>query len=195
MDEQDRRSKTTMASTGRNGIAEEKHFRGCLDGFEEMFQEAMTYEGGTTFSRIDRIYTNQHAVETIDREMYAAAMEWRLDLPTHRPVYACRRLPDKSSAGFKPISPDMYTHPDFTRRVRLEWRERSLDTPGLSGLGLLRLLKSVMRGVSRQLARSQTGLQEATELEDQLGVVMRSCVLPKTQPFCYFTVPTALLGY
>ena len=95
-----------MTTSGRGGAAEEKHFLGCTRGFEELFQDDMTHECDSAFSRIDRLYSNQHAAETIDREIRVAALEWRRDLSNHRPVFACRRTPDRSTAGLGPLSAD-----------------------------------------------------------------------------------------
>lgn len=191
--EQDRRSKSNMVNSGRGGVAEEKHFLSCMSGFEELFQEEMTHECDSAFSRIDRIYSNQHAAETIDRELRAAALEWRRDLSNHRPVFASRRLPDKSNAGLKPITTDIYTHRDFVRRVKLEWQERLAGSPDLSGLGRLKMLKAVMRDVGMGLARDQTGLRAAADDEDRLGVVMR--YLRAAEQRCPSAVSRCLVRY
>ena len=45
--------------------------------------------------------------------------------------------------------------------------------PELSNVGRLRLLKTVVREVSKGLAREITGMQKAVDKEDKLGVVMR----------------------
>ncbi|MDA8582658.1 reverse transcriptase domain-containing protein, partial [bacterium] len=191
--DQDRRSKSSMGPSGRNGTAEEQHFLGCMGGFEELFQGKMTHECDSAFSRIDRLYSNQHAVEVIDREVRVAALEWRRDLSNHRPVFASRRLPDRSGAGLKPITADVYTHRDFVRRVQLEWGERLQHLADLSGLGRLRLLKAVMRDVGTGLTRDHTGLQPAADDEDRLGVTMR--FLRAAEQRCPAVISRCLVRY
>ena len=60
----------------------------------ELYQPQHTYADAAATSRIDRVYTNQHVVEQLDRHIFVAPLEFTR-LSQHRPLAFGRvgRLP------------------------------------------------------------------------------------------------------
>ena len=172
----DRRVKAHMDSTGRRDRAEESHFQStCCQrhGLVELHQSDMTHSGSTAMSSLDRFYLNQHLVEQIDRELQVVAIERRPDLSHHRAVMVARRLPVCTGGETKPISQACYSHPDFSRRCQLNFKEKLQENPEASKLRQLGLLKEAMRETATNMARSGVCQAAATETSDKLGVTMR----------------------
>eukprot|EP00959_Pyramimonas_sp_CCMP1952_P307674 6439858-Pyramimonas_sp.AAC.1 len=53
----------------------------------------MTFASSSAWSRLDRLYCNQHVAEQLDRDIKAVALEWKPHLSDHRAVLFSRRLP------------------------------------------------------------------------------------------------------
>ena len=172
----DRRSKTTMDCSGGRNPPDERHFQSILGqahGLVELHQPEMTRDSSTSTARLDRFYSNHHLVEQIDRELQSVALEWRLDLSDHRALFVARRLPSVLDDSTRPISPGIYKHNDYQRRVRLALDVKLQEYPDASRLKKLTLLKESMREVASNMSRTQGGVAIATEKADQMGVVMR----------------------
>eukprot|EP00973_Karenia_brevis_P031409 4332472-Karenia_brevis.AAC.1 len=89
----DRRSKSTMHSSGGRNNPDERHFQATFcqrHGFVELHQPEMTHDGPSSLARLDRLYLNHHLAEQIDRELQSVALEWRRDLSHHRAVFVAR---------------------------------------------------------------------------------------------------------
>ncbi len=172
----DRRAKSTMLTSGGRNNFDERHFQASLGsrhGFVELHQPEMTHDGPTALSRLDRFYLNHHLVEQIDRDLQSVALEWRHDLSHHRALFIARRLPAVLDDSLKPISPSVFSHPDFARRCRLNYEDKLQEHPDASKLKRMTLLKDSMRDTARNFNGSCGGHTLAKEKADQLGVVMR----------------------
>ena len=111
----DRFTKATAEWSGASDETEHHDFQRMLaDEFSlfELHQEGMTCNNGLARSRIDRVYTNHHVVEQLDRVHVASTLSWCPELSAHRPVSFSRRCPQpQCSAGSKPIPNAILKHP------------------------------------------------------------------------------------
>ena len=89
-------------------------------GLHELHQPELTHASATSRSRLDTIYTNQHVIEQLDREVKSVALEWKPSLSNHRAVLMSRRAPQKLACGDGCVSESAYKHKDNARRVGLE---------------------------------------------------------------------------
>ena len=67
----------------------------------------------------------------------------------------------------------MIQHPDFARRVGLEFQEQLKLEPEATRTRQLVLLKGAIKTVSRRLEKEHRGHDIATTLEDRLGITMK----------------------
>ena len=156
----DRRSVGTMEASGQVNEAEEKHFQRTLSEpfqLNELFQEDWTHKSGLAYSKLDRLYSNNHLVEQIDRSWRTIALDWKSHLSHHRAVGCRKSLPCKSGGAPRGVSADAVQHKDFTRRTRLEYYELLSVEPDASAIRKLVLCKKAMETVSTALARRQDG--------------------------------------
>ena len=68
----DRRALTTMDTSGSRDAGEERHFNSVVsrtNGLHEMHQPDMTRMSARSRARLDRVYSNQHAIEQLDRQI------------------------------------------------------------------------------------------------------------------------------
>jgi hypothetical protein len=97
-------------------------------GLGEIFQPHHTHEDGLTRSRLDRIYVNHHATDTLHKECKAWAKPFRLELSHHRPVCFTRRSKQAASnmAGTKSPLPMLgINHSLFRSRLEEEWESKA----------------------------------------------------------------------
>ena len=172
----DRRSCCTSVATGGRDQREEAHFQAVLGArfqLNEMRQPEMTFANSSPRSRLDRIYSNHHLAEQIDRHIHATAMEWKMHISDHRAVLFTLRAPQHLPEADRGIHLDSIRHPDFHRQVSLEYHHQLHLHPHSSNLGRLRLFKEAMLHVGRTLAGQREQPLEALSQKDRLGVVMR----------------------
>ena len=101
-------SKPTGLWTGAEDAAEEQAFQEVIArpfGFTELAQDVMTCNTGTARSRIDRVYSNHHAADQLDRAWAATALPWCASLSDHRPISFSRRLPARDLDRAAPLDP------------------------------------------------------------------------------------------
>eukprot|EP00959_Pyramimonas_sp_CCMP1952_P166240 3474441-Pyramimonas_sp.AAC.1 len=82
-----RRSCSDAGASGHRNHREESHFNAVLRhpfGLEEMHQPEMAFASSRARSRLDRIYCSRHVSEQLDREIKAAALEWKPHCRTTR---------------------------------------------------------------------------------------------------------------
>ena len=173
---EDRRSCCTSEATGGRDQREEAHFQAVLGArfqLNEMRQPDMTFANSLSRSRLDRVYSNHHIAEQIDRRIHATAMEWKTQVSDHRAVLFTRRAPQHLLEADRRLHLDSIRHPDFQRQVSLEYHHQLHLHPHSSNVGRLRLLKDAMLQVGRTLAGQRERPPEALSQEDRLGVVMR----------------------
>ena len=140
----------------------------------ELYQDGLTCDNGLARSRIDRVYTNHHSVEQLDKVHVASAMSWCPKLSDHRPVSFSRKCPQpKGSIGDKPIPCAILSHPDWKERVQGRFEELAArDSLADRPLRRLNLIKRAMKEISSQMT-SEVHVSKAESLEDQLGWTMR----------------------
>ena len=142
-------------------------------GLHELHQPDMTYAGGESRSRIDRIYTNMHEVNYLDRRIACAALGWTPHLSRHRPVSARRSHSVRHADDIPPISDLAVEHTDWPRQVALAWHDLCRAHPGASGLKQLVLFKQAMREAERTINRRMDVAPPPEDLEDSLGTACK----------------------
>ena len=143
----DRRSVGAMEAAGQVNEAEEKHFQRTLaEPFQlhELSQEDWTRKSGLAYSKLDRLYSNNHRVEQIGRSWRALALDWKSHLSHHRAVGCRKSLPCKSGGAPRGVSADAVQHEDFARRTRLQYYELLSVEPDASAIRKLVLYKEAM---------------------------------------------------
>ncbi len=165
-----------MRSSGSRDNGEERHFQGVVarkHNMVELYQEDMTHSSAAARSRLDRFYFNQHSMEQIDKIIQATPLEWKPDLSHHRAVLVSRRSPVTKNKDQRPITKEVFSHPDFSRRCALSLQEKLKEQPLTSGLGKLILLKEAMREVGDNIRSSGDPPGIATTDEDMLSTTMK----------------------
>ena len=109
----------------------------------------------------------------MDREIRAAALEWRPDVSNHRAVLASRRAPQQLHNEERGIPDHILSHTDFQRRTLLAFDAKRRAEPQATSLRTLQFLKDAMTDVSSNLAKEVGGFAEDLKLEDRLGTTMR----------------------
>ena len=173
---EDRYCLTTSASTGSRDRSEESQWkRMVLDQFQmhELFQPEVTHASAQARSRLDRIYSNQHAADQLDRRIQGAALEWVPHLSAHRAVAASRRRAQFVPEGQRPISEHVVQKREWPYRVALEFQRPEQNHGHLSDIGRLPLLKTAMKNAARHLERSLEGVRGPLSLEDRTGITMK----------------------
>ena len=90
----DRWCKTSGHFTGNRDKVESQIFKDSVlqpAGLHELEQEFHTWEGGRSLARLDRVYTNWHTCDQLDRSIECAAASWPHNLSDHRPILFARR--------------------------------------------------------------------------------------------------------
>ena len=145
---------------------------GAPFNMKEIHQPAFTCNTPLARSRIDRIYSNHHTSDQLDRSYGCNVLAWT-DLSQHRPIsfsrIASKRNGPTTAVRFPKESSN---HPDWTRRVTMRYDEE-LAKDALSDNPVRRLvvLKRAMRGVALTMQR-ENNIARAEESDDQLGRTM-----------------------
>ena len=87
MHNEDRLCMRTMQFTGNTDRPLARTFQALLDTNElhELEQLAYTHENTTAQSKIDRIYSNHHVADQLDKQFSASTLP-RTHLSTHKPI-------------------------------------------------------------------------------------------------------------
>ena len=158
---EDRWSKSGNGWSGYQDQEEAKYLQDYLMtplGFSELAQAAYTHESALARSRLDRIYSNHAVYDQLDRNYGCTALPLT-PLSAHRPISFSRKAPVKDAAGPRNISQQVTSHPDFARRVALEFNElKAKDHVADSPIRQLVLIKRAMRcvdeGIRRETSRA-----------------------------------------
>ena len=122
---------------------------------------------GTARSRIDRIYSNHYVTDQLDRHYSCAALLWT-SWSAHRPLSFSRICPTHGAKS-RPLPQAPLDHPDWTRRVSLEYQEIcSLDALSGNPLRRLVLMKRAVRTVTYRMHKEGV-VGNAERKDDQLG--------------------------
>ena len=172
----DRVSLSTACDSGRRDGGEEGHFQNAVaerHGLFELYQEAHTHMSASARSRLDRLYSNYHASEQLDRRLQVTALEWRHDLSTHRAVLASLRSAIPCEGEDRALPTRAILHKDFPKRLMLEYHEQLHNSIEANPLTKLRLYKKCMRTIAGRLEHDTRSPPPAVDLEDRLGVALR----------------------
>ena len=176
--ERDRYSKNDGQWTGLLDREEEEAFARCLGlkfGFCELEQEHCTHENALARSRLDRIYTNQHLTEQLDRHYFCVALEWKRGLSAHRPISFGRRRSCAHSFAERPLPPAAMEDPTWPSRVSLRYEELRRDEPEAhqdQPLRKLVLMKKAIREVTLTMGKERRR-EQSKSTDDKLGFTIR----------------------
>ena len=171
----DRISLANANPSGQRDTSDERHWQAWIlkpFKFVELSQVEMTHASVSARSRLDRIYTNQHTAEQLDRRIWCAALEWTQNLSAHRAVVASRSSPQPLGAD-RPIPEHIIHHKDWPCSVSREFHQLCIENPNISDIGKLKLLKTAMRHAAKAVLGKQEMISEAFTLEDRLGITLR----------------------
>ena len=172
----DRFNKANNNGVESSDGTEESSFRRVLgEPFDlcELQQEEYTHDSALGRSRLDRVYSNHHLSDQLDRRIGCVALNWVPWLSAHRPVGFFRqtRSKDKAANAHVPMAP--MKDRQWPRRVALRYGElRSEDGPQDQPMRRLVLIKQAIREVSRAMD-SEKSRQRAESTDDKLGWTMR----------------------
>jgi hypothetical protein len=171
----DRFNKQQATWTGQCDEDEQELFSTLIEKEHDMYeleQEHCTHENAFARSRLDRVYTNQHLSEQLDRHSSCAVLDWVSGLSAHRPISFSRRragLPP----SHKPLPTAPMDDPRWSMRVALRFEElRAEDTNIDQALRRLLLLKKAIEGVTVTMHREGCASAAATP-DDKLGWTVR----------------------
>ena len=169
----DRWSKVQGNWSGDTDKVDQQEFNKLLGGpfhLHEIHQPSFTCDSARARSRIDRIYSNHHACDQLDRSYSCNVLLWT-DLSQHRPLSFNRVSPNRTRKKTTfPTGP--LNHPDWQRRVKLRYDE-DLTTDSLRDNVMRRtiILKRAMRTVAQTMHREGVIVQKM-ERDDQVGWTM-----------------------
>jgi len=174
----DRYNVTTMRATGAGDREDEQHFQRFLaspfslvEAHQPLFTHKVVTQHGTSMGRLDRIYTNQHVLEQLDRQIRTSALPWQHSLSAHRAISFSRKIPDKRTDGG--ISIAALRHVDFPRRTRLAYDALLREHPEAGALRRLALYKQALLEVSDHLKKDPLKMSPVETTEEQLSVTMQ----------------------
>ena len=167
MVDEDRWSKSGNGWSGYQDKEEAKYFQDYLMtpfGFAELAQAAYTHDSALARSRLDRVYSNHAVYDQLDRNYCCTALP-ASPLSAHRPISFSRKAPVKDASSPRNISQQVTSHPDFARRVALEFNElKAKDHVADSPIRHLVLIKRAMRCVDEGIRRENSeGNCESTD--------------------------------
>ena len=174
MKNEDRLCLRTMEHTGRHDKPTADRFNQLLEEHKlhELEQPIYTHTNTTAHSRIDRIYSNHHVADQLDRTFAISALA-RTNLSTHRPITFSRKTKPKNNANDNqgPFPAYILHHENWKRDLHLNYHERLHDSQeGSNPLRRLELLKMFMWEVANKL--KQLPPPKATSTEDKLSWTM-----------------------
>ena len=171
----DRFSKVDANWSDNEDATEERRFCRILRdpfGFCELEQEEYTHDSARGRSRLDRIYSNHHLTDQLDRRIGCAALAWVRQLSAHRPVAFFRQHSAHGNVDNRvPAAP--MKDPRWSQRVALRYGElRRSDASEDQPIRRLLLIKQAIRDVCKKMDNEQTE-REAVSTDDKLGWAMR----------------------
>ena len=174
MRDDDRFCRRTLQSTGQVDRGTARCFQDFLDSHKlhELEQPAFTHENSTAHSRIDRIYTNHHVADQLDRH-FAASVLAHTKLSTHRPITFSRssRAKDADSQSSRSFPTYVLRHPKWKSDLLLNYQDKLQSAEGCDNpLHRLEIFKEAMWDVATRLQNEAP--PEATSNEDKLTWTM-----------------------
>ena len=174
METEDRLCLRTMDFTGRADRPLARKFQTVLDAYQlhELEQPAFTHENTTAHSKIDRIYTNHHVSEQLDRQFSASTLP-RTKLSSHKAITFARQSKQADDQQPKKVQFPSYVlqHEHWRRNLHLNYHEKlAADNYADNSLRRLELFKQAMWDVATTLQLDTP--PEATSLDDKLSWTM-----------------------
>ena len=142
--------------------------------FAELEQECFTYRSAslpTTFSRIDRVFSNHHVADQLQSDFFCGVLPWPSpELSDHRPVRFGRRPAAIHATSNLPAW--TLTHPDWASRAQQYYVERLSGLPSrASPFQSLACLKDAFRDASSSVMR-EARWPEVRTAEDKLNLLL-----------------------
>ncbi|CAK0886943.1 unnamed protein product [Prorocentrum cordatum] len=174
VDRRDRWAKSSARWTGDADRSEADVFRTTLAQpfrLHELHQPLFTHECGLARSRLDRAYSNHSPADQLDRHFTCFALP-ATHLSAHWAIAFSRRSGADTSRKRPALTSRATSHPDFARRVVMEYRELlAHDTLDASPIRHLVLVKRAMHTVAASMRREEDEAQiEGTD--DELGWIL-----------------------
>ena len=174
VDRRDRWSKNSGSWSGEADRGEADFFRTTLIQhfrLHELHQPLFTHECGLARSRLDRAYSNHSPADQLDRHFTCFALP-ATHLSAHRAIAFSRRSGADTSRKRPVLTPRATSHPDFARRVVMEYHELlAHDALAATPIRQLVLIKRAMHTVAASMRREEDEAQiEGTD--DELGWVL-----------------------
>jgi hypothetical protein len=155
--------------TGNKDKAEATHCQKTLldpFGFHELTQDSFTYYHTIALSKIDRIYSNHHAVTQLDSNYHCSVLKHHTNLSKHCPVSFGRKYTTKNYTSLKedintntnlpPIKPETIKHEDWQLRVSAEYYHQLQQDPlAHNAVRRMIILKKAIRTVSEHIQSEQ----------------------------------------
>ena len=137
----------------------------------ELHQDHSTCETATSRSRLDRIYSNHYICEQLDKQFSCSPLPWTC-LSNHRPVSFARLASRRDPDAPRPLPSGPICHPDWPRRVALEFHTLVRSDPrGANDFRKLLLAKRAISSVTKSMHRQHL-IAQADGVDDQLGWTM-----------------------
>ena len=174
MHDEDRLCMRTMQFTGNTDRPLARNFQALLNTHDlhELEQLAYTHENSTAQSKIDRIYSNHHIADQLDKQFSTATLP-RTHLSTHKPITFARRSRQTNDHEHKKVQFPTYilNHKQWNRNLHLNYHEKlhADDNPD-NPLRRLELLKQAMWDVATTLQHDTP--PEAASVDDKLSWTM-----------------------
>ena len=142
-------------------------------GLVEWQQELMTCETGLVYSRIDRIYCNQHVSDNLNRHFYAAALPPASPLSAHRPLqFAKLPMWERSYDNReKPLPVSLVADSAFARLVEEHFAMQLQGNVHANAYDRLGLLKRSMRRACCSI-RCSNQFREVVSVDEQLEATL-----------------------
>ena len=144
----------------------------------EWEQPHFTCEVKGARAKLDRVYLNQHVSIQLNHTCRAYVDNLKSKVSSHRPVGASRLRSEGKVLSEKALKNWVFKHPDFARRVEIEYLER-LKNHEDSGnpIGRLLVFKECITCVHNIISNEHEGIIAET-IEDKLGwalMYVRAC--------------------
>ncbi|CAK0898228.1 unnamed protein product [Prorocentrum cordatum] len=173
MEEKDRWCKTSGAWTGARDHEEKLAFEAVAlhpHRMHELEQDLHTFHGGLHLARLDRIYSNHHVLEQIDKSMTCTALQ-RTRLSGHRPLsFSCRKR-EKLPSDAPNLNPHHLRNARWAKRVAAELEELEKEDARTNDIRRLVLAKRAMSTVSSNMQREEE-TNPARSIGDQLSCTL-----------------------
>ena len=120
---EDRSTLATSQWSGESDLAEAELFDKILwkpHSFHELWQPHKTHQSGLASSRLDRVYSNHHVSDQLDRVYTCCALPPVPNLSAHNPISFARQIPREAGPKQACIDQNTIHHKEFPHRVTVE---------------------------------------------------------------------------